>query len=60
MAVFGVSEFKDCQEDWMEYYKILLVDDELEIRDGMIQKLDWHQLGYDVAVAIDMSKYRKK
>ena len=44
MAVFGVSEFKDCQEDWMEYYKILLVDDELEIRDGMIQKLDWHQL----------------
>ena len=42
MAVFGVSEFKDCQEDWMEYYKILLVDDELEIRDGMIQKLDWH------------------
>ena len=37
----------------MEYYKILLVDDELEIRDGMIQKLDWHQLGYDVAAAAE-------
>lgn len=53
MAVFGVSEFKDRQEDGMEYYKILLVDDELEIRDGMIQKLDWHQLGYDVAAAAE-------
>ena len=39
----------------MEYYKILLVDDELEIRDGMIQKLDWHQLGYDVAAAAEMA-----
>lgn len=37
----------------MEYYKILLVDDELEIRDGMIQKLDWHKLGYDVAAAAE-------
>ena len=37
----------------MEYYKILLVDDELEIRDGMIQKLDWHTLGYDGAAAAE-------
>lgn len=37
----------------MKYYKILLVDDESEIRDGMIQKLDWHALGYDVAAAAE-------
>ena len=41
----------------MEYYKILLVDDELEIRDGMIQKLDWHKLGLSLIHIYRCSAY---
>lgn len=37
----------------MEYYKILLADDETEIRDGMIRKLDWNALGFEIAGAAE-------
>lgn len=33
----------------MELYKVLLVDDELEIRDGMEKKLNWEELGFQIA-----------
>lgn len=33
----------------MGYYRLLLVDDELEIRDGMVEKLDWNSLGFEIA-----------
>lgn len=32
----------------MGYYKILLADDEEEIREGIIHKIDWETLGYTV------------
>lgn len=32
----------------MSYYKILLADDEEEIREGIVQKIDWENLGYTV------------
>ena len=37
----------------MGYYKILIADDEAEIRDGMIQKLDWNVLGFEVAASAE-------
>lgn len=37
----------------MGYYKILMADDEAEIRDGMIQKLDWNVLGFEVAASAE-------
>ncbi|NLJ31743.1 MAG: response regulator [Clostridiales bacterium] len=33
----------------MEFYRILLVDDEEEIREGIIHKIDWESLGYQIA-----------
>ena len=32
----------------MGYYKILLADDEEEIREGIVRKLDWENIGYTV------------
>lgn len=32
----------------MAYYRLLLVDDEEEVREGIIRKLDWESLGYTV------------
>lgn len=37
----------------MGYYKILLADDEIEIRDGMIQKIDWNALGFEIVAAAE-------
>lgn len=37
----------------MGNYKILIADDEAEIRDGMIQKLDWENLGFTVAASAE-------
>ncbi|MCP1102011.1 two-component system response regulator YesN [Aequitasia blattaphilus] len=33
----------------MNLYKVLLVDDELEIREGMEKKISWNELGFSVA-----------
>lgn len=33
----------------MEYYKVLLVDDEEEVRQAIAQKLHWNELGFEVA-----------
>lgn len=33
----------------MSLYRLLLVDDEEEVREGIIRKLDWESLGYTVA-----------
>ncbi|NLB90501.1 MAG: response regulator, partial [Clostridiales bacterium] len=32
----------------MSYYKVLLVDDEVEVRDAIARKLDWNALGFQV------------
>ncbi|MGO5051257.1 response regulator [Lachnospiraceae bacterium LCP25S3_G4] len=37
----------------MGLYKLLLADDEEEIRDGIIQKLDWKSLGFEVVSSAD-------
>lgn len=37
----------------MGFYKALIVDDEVEIRDGMIRKLDWNSLGFEVAASAE-------
>ena len=33
----------------MALYRVLLVDDEEEIREGIIKKIDWESLGYTIA-----------
>ena len=33
----------------MGYYRILLVDDEEEVRKGILRKMDWEKLGFQVA-----------
>ena len=33
----------------MSYYRILLVDDEEEVRKGILRKMDWEKLGFQVA-----------
>lgn len=33
----------------MSLYRIMLVDDEEEVRKAMIRKMDWEQLGFTVA-----------
>lgn len=33
----------------MGYYKVLLVDDEEDVRRSIVKKLDWHALGFEVA-----------
>lgn len=33
----------------MSYYRILLADDEEEVRKGIIRKIDWESLGFEVA-----------
>ena len=33
----------------MGLYRILLVDDEEEVRKGIIRKMDWEKLGFEVA-----------
>lgn len=30
----------------MGYYRILLVDDEEEVRKGILRKMDWEKLGF--------------
>lgn len=37
----------------MGIYKVLIADDEAEIRDGMIQRLDWGVLGFAVAASAE-------
>ena len=37
----------------MGIYKVLIADDEAEIRDGMIQRLDWGSLGFTVAASAE-------
>ena len=32
----------------MSLYRVILVDDEEEIREGIIQKIDWEAIGYTV------------
>ena len=32
----------------MNLYRIILVDDEEEVRKGIIRKIDWNQLGFEV------------
>ncbi len=34
---------------FMALYRVLLVDDEEEIREGIIKKIDWESLGYTIA-----------
>ena len=33
----------------MSYYRILLADDEEEVRKAIIRKIDWESLGFEVA-----------
>ena len=33
----------------MSYYRILLADDEEEVRKAIIRKIDWESLGFQVA-----------
>ena len=33
----------------MSYYRILLADDEEEVRKGIIRKIEWERLGFEVA-----------
>ena len=32
----------------MGQYRVIVVDDEEEIREGIIRKIDWNALGYEV------------
>ena len=32
----------------MSYYRILLADDEEEVRKGIIRKIEWERLGFEV------------
>ena len=36
----------------MSLYSILLADDEEEVRKGIIRKIDWENLGFQVVVSI--------
>jgi two-component system response regulator YesN len=35
-------------EVWMNNYSVILVDDEEEVRQAIIKKLDWNAAGFDV------------
>lgn len=40
----------------MEYYTVLLVDDEPEIREGIIRKLDWNKYGFEIIGSAENGK----
>lgn len=40
----------------MEKYKLLLVDDEEEVRSGMLQKIEWENYGFEIVGAAENGK----
>jgi len=37
----------------MSLYKIMIVDDEVEVREGIVNKIDWYSLGYEIVAQAD-------
>jgi two-component system response regulator YesN len=36
------------EEDDMSLYKIMIVDDEVEVREGIVRRIDWGALGFEI------------
>ena len=46
MKVVGTQRY---EEEYMDKYTVLLVDDEEEVIRGIMKKLEWEKLGFSVA-----------
>jgi two-component system response regulator YesN len=42
--------------DFMRKYKLLIVDDEVEVRKGIINKIQWEELGYEIVAEAENGK----
>ena len=47
-ATGKTAGWKSIKEFPMGQYRVIVVDDEEEIREGIIRKIDWNALGYEV------------